>query len=93
MKKLFVDFITWFKKPNPDTTLLKLWKRKIVRDRQRAEEKRRAKIEQKIKAEEQYRKSIETEAYFLWEADGKPDGKDDYYWNLALEKITRKKED
>ncbi len=91
MKKLFVDFVTWLKKPNPDTTLVNWWKRKRVRDRQRAEEKCRAKIEQKIKAQEQYRESIKKEAYLLWEADGKQEGKDDYYWTKAIEEIEFKK--
>ena len=27
-KKLFGDFITWLKKPNPETTLVKLWQKK-----------------------------------------------------------------
>ncbi len=86
MKKL----LTWLKKPNPDTTLVNWWKRKRVRDRQRAEEKCRAKIRQEIKALEQYRESIKKEAYFLWEANGKQEGKDDYYWTKAIEKITGK---
>ena len=55
MKKLFIDFLTWLKKPNPDTTLVNWWKIKRVRDRQRAEKKRRAKTEQKIKSEEKHR--------------------------------------
>jgi hypothetical protein len=32
---------------------------------------------------------IEKEAYLLWEADGKPEGKDDYYWDLAKLKLKR----
>ena len=36
-------------------------------------------------------KQIEKEAYFLWEADGKPEGKDEYYWTLATDKIKTEK--
>ncbi len=87
MKKLFDDFLTWLKKPNPDTTLVNWWKRK--------EERHRAKVIQRSKAErqaeEEYQESIRTEAYLLWEADGKPKGKDDYYWTLAIDKVTGQK--
>ena len=76
MKKL----LTWLKKPNP----VKLWKRKRARDRviQRIEAKQQA---------EEYGTCVEKEAYLLWEADGKPEGKDDYYWTKAIEKIELKK--
>ena len=28
--------------------------------------------------------AIRTRAYLLWEADGRPFGRDDHYWSLAL---------
>ncbi len=80
MKKLFKDFLTWFKNPNPDTVLLKLWQRKRTR----------AKIIHRLQAKqqaEQYRQTVAKQAYLLWEADGKPDGKEDYYWKLAIAQI------
>ena len=80
MKKLFKDFLTWFKNPDPDTVLLKLWQRKRTR----------AKIIHRLQAQqqaEQYRQTVAEQAYLLWEADGKPDGKDDYYWKLAINQI------
>ena len=77
MNNLINDFLTWRQ-------------RKRVRD----EEKRRAKVIQrakaKLQAEEEYQQSIRTEAYLLWEADGKPEGKDDHYWALAIDKIRGK---
>jgi hypothetical protein len=30
-------------------------------------------------------------AYFLWEQDGRPEGRDEHYWWAALEKIARQK--
>ena len=30
-------------------------------------------------------------AYFLWEQDGRPEGRDEYYWWSAVEKIARQK--
>ncbi len=83
MKSPFKDFLNWLKKPNPDTTLVNLWKRKRARD----EEKHKARIKQKTTAKEADIESIQREAYFLWEADGKPEGKDEYYWTKACEKI------
>ncbi len=83
MKRLFTNFITWLKTQNPDTTLVKLWNRKKTRD----------KVLKKIKAKEQtekFRQKVEKEAYFLWEADGKPEGKEKYYWQLAIDKIKGK---
>ena len=50
----------------------------------------RDKVLQRIKAKQQTeedRQKIEKEAYLLWEADGKSEGKDDYYWTLATYKI------
>jgi hypothetical protein len=90
MKNWFNDLQILLWKPNPDTTFVKRLKRKGARNRQIAEEEHRAKIKQKNEAEKEYRKSIEKEAYLLWEADGKPEGKDDYYWTKAIEKITQK---
>ena len=34
---------------------------------------------------------VRSTAYFLWEQDGRPDGRDDHYWWAALEKIARQK--
>ncbi len=32
--------------------------------------------------------AIRTEAYRLWEADGRPFGRDEHYWGLALNELT-----
>lgn len=32
--------------------------------------------------------AIRTRAYLLWEADGRPFGRDDHYWGLALSEMT-----
>ena len=80
MKKLFKDFLTWFKDPDPDTVLLKFWQRKRTRG------KIIHKLETKQQAEK-YRQTVAKQAYLLWEADGKPDGKEDYYWKLAINQI------
>ena len=63
--------------------LITWWKIKRVRDRHLQE------IKAKQKAEE-YRQNVEKEAYLLWEADGKQEGKDDYYWALAIYKLKGK---
>lgn len=34
---------------------------------------------------------VRSTAYFLWEQDGRPDGRDEHYWWAALEKIARQK--
>ena len=31
---------------------------------------------------------VRTRAYLMWEADGRPLGRDDHYWHLALSEIT-----
>ncbi len=69
--------VKWRKNP------LKSWKQKRDRDKKIQE------IEAKQQAKE-YKQKIEKEAYLLWEADGKPEGKDNYYWKLAKHKIRRK---
>lgn len=33
--------------------------------------------------------AIRQRAYFLWEADGRPDGRGDHYWHLATEEAQR----
>ena len=43
-KKLFGDFITWLKKPNPETTLVKLWQKKRTQDREKFERERPANL-------------------------------------------------
>jgi hypothetical protein len=35
--------------------------------------------------------AIQRTAYFLWEQDGRPDGKAQYYWELAKEKHRRQR--
>ena len=72
IKKLFGDFLTWVKNPNPE--------RKIARDQEIQ------RIEAKIRAEEDIQR-IEEEAYRLWKADGRPEGKEDDYRRLAIHKI------
>jgi hypothetical protein len=32
--------------------------------------------------------AVRTRAYLMWEADGRPFGRDDHYWQLALSEIT-----
>ena len=32
--------------------------------------------------------AIRQRAYYLWENDGRPDGRSDHYWQLALEEAT-----
>jgi hypothetical protein len=34
--------------------------------------------------------AIRLEAYFLWEQDGRPDGKADYYWERAVEIVSQR---
>ena len=80
MKELLNDFLIWLKKPDPDTILIKLWWKK--RDRDKAIEG----IEAKRQAEE-YRQKVKEQAYLLWEADGRQEGKDEYYWKLAVDKV------
>ena len=33
--------------------------------------------------------AIRQRAYYLWEADGRPDGRGDHYWQVAHEEATR----
>lgn len=33
--------------------------------------------------------AIRQRAYYMWEADGRPDGRGDHYWHLAHEEATR----
>jgi hypothetical protein len=33
--------------------------------------------------------AIRQRAYYLWEADGRPDGRHDHYWNLAHAEATK----
>ncbi|MEM7595633.1 MAG: DUF2934 domain-containing protein [Cyanobacteria bacterium P01_A01_bin.83] len=74
------NFIAWFNNPNPDTVPLRYWQRK----------RSRAKVIKTFEAkqqEEQYQQIVATQAYLLWEADGKPEGKEDYYWKLAIDHL------
>ena len=32
--------------------------------------------------------AVRTRAYLMWEADGRPFGRDDHYWQLAMSEIT-----
>lgn len=34
---------------------------------------------------------VRVTAYFLWEQDGRPLGRDEHYWWLALERLARQK--
>jgi hypothetical protein len=34
---------------------------------------------------------VRVTAYFLWEQDGRPEGRDEHYWWAAVEKIARQK--
>jgi len=77
---LLDDFIAWLKNPNPDTVLIKYWQRK----RSRTKVIKSLEVKQQ---EEQYQQIVATQAYLLWEADGKPDGKEDYYWQLAIDHL------
>lgn len=40
-----------------------------------------------------YHPIIEKEAYFLWEQAGKPEGKSDFFWNIAKERVKAKKKE
>lgn len=33
--------------------------------------------------------AIRQRAYYLWEADGRPDGRGDHYWHLAIDEMQR----
>ena len=56
-------------------------------ERKRIEDIKRIEAQQ---AAEEHRQKVQEEAYLLWEADGKPEGKDDYYWKLATDKVKGK---
>ncbi|MEL6440870.1 MAG: pentapeptide repeat-containing protein, partial [Cyanobacteria bacterium J06621_8] len=77
------DLIAWFKNPDPDTVLLKHWQR----SRKRAQNIKSLDAKQQA---EQNQQIIAKQAYLLWEADGKPEGKDDYYWQLAIASLEGK---
>ena len=49
--------------------------------------KSRGKMASEGNAEHQY---IQERAYFLWEADGCPEGKSEYYWLKVVEEVTGK---
>ena len=80
MRELLNKFFIWLREPDPDTILIKLWREKRDRDKviERIEAKRQA---------EEYRQKVKEQAYLLWEADGKQEGKDEYYWKLAVDKV------
>jgi hypothetical protein len=42
-----------------------------------------------IRAAKEFRETVRETAYFLWEQDGRPPGRDAYYWRLAREKHLR----
>ena len=83
MGELLNKFFIWLRKPDPDTILIKLWRKKRDRDSAIKE------IEAKRKVEED-RQKVQEQAYLLWEADGKLEGRDDYYWKLATDKVKGK---
>lgn len=35
--------------------------------------------------------AIRLEAYYLWEADGRPEGNGDYYWQKASERVGQRR--
>ena len=80
MREFLNKFLIWLRKP---TILIKLWRRKRDRDEVIKD------IEAKQRVEEE-RQKIEEQAYLLWESDGKPEGRDDYYWKLATDKVKGK---
>ncbi len=57
-----------------------MWKRKRARNKK----VREIESEEKAKA---YIEKVGEQAYLLWEADGKPESRNNYYWKLAVEKI------
>lgn len=40
----------------------------------------------------EFEQSVRDTAYFLWEQDGKPDGREQDYWFAALERCLRRRE-
>ncbi|MGK7905813.1 MAG: DUF2934 domain-containing protein [Synechococcus sp.] len=53
---------------------------------------RRSKSLRKAASAGQYeQKYIQERAYLLWEADGSPEGKSEYYWLKAVEEVTGKR--
>ena len=83
MRELLNKLWICLRKPDSDIILIKLWRKKRDRDNAIKE------IEAKRQAEE-YRQKVQEQAYLLWEADGKPEGRDKYYWMLAIDKIKGK---
>ena len=83
MRELLNKFFILFRKPDLGVILIKLWRRKRDRDEVIKD------IEAKQRVEEE-RQKIEEQAYLLWESDGKPEGRDDYYWKLATDKVKGK---
>ena len=83
MRELLNKLWIWFKNPNPDIILIKLWRKKRDRDIliKGIEAKRQV---------EEYRQKVEKQAYLLWEADGRHEGRDEYYWRLAVDKVKGK---
>ncbi len=83
MRELLNKLWICLRKPDSDIVLIKLWRKKRDRDNAIKE------IEAKRQAEE-YRQKVQEQAYLLWEADGKPEGRDVYYWKLAVDKVKGK---
>ncbi len=64
--------------------LIKKILQKIKAKQQKKEDLQRIKKDLQKKED---RQKTEKEAYLLWEADGKPEGKSKHYWELAIYKI------
>ena len=39
-----------------------------------------------------FEQAVRETAYFLWEQDGRPDGREQQYWYLALERTLRERD-
>ena len=81
-------FWKWLRNPTPETTLVN-----YIRRRRRQNKKEAIRLEAydsfKRKQRQDEDEAIRLEAYYLWEADGKPEGRSDYYYHKAMEKRWR----
>ncbi len=56
-------------------------------ERKRIDEIKRIEVQ---KSAEEHRQKVQEQAYLLWEADGKQEGRDEHYWRLAVDKVKGK---